>query len=58
MLKCDKPLNKEWIKKNFEKYFAVKNKAKGKDAGGEGNINRNKERDKDNKKNDANPVDF
>ena len=52
MEKCDKPLNKELVKKNCAKYYAAKIKAQGQNAGGDGD--KNKKRDK--KKKDADPV--
>ena len=51
---CDKPLNKELIKKNCEKYYAAKNKAQGQRAGGGGDKNKNG--DKKRKGKDADPV--
>ena len=52
--KCDKPLNKELIKKNCEKYYATKNKAQGQSASGGGD--RNKKGDRKRKEKHADPV--
>ena len=54
MKKCDKPLDRDLIKKNCEKYYAAKNKAQGQSAGGGGDKNKNG--DKKRKGKDADPV--
>ena len=57
--KYKKPLNRDVIKKNCEKYSTTENKqgGGGKKSEGDGNRERDKGRDNNTKKNDANPVD-
>ena len=45
MKKCDKPLDRDLIKKNCETHFAAQNKVQGLNSGGYGNRNKNKRRD-------------
>ena len=54
MSKCDKPLDRDLIKKNCKKYYTAKNKAQGQNTGGDCNKNKNKRWDR--KKKNADPV--
>jgi hypothetical protein len=52
--KCDKPLDRIFIRKNYDKYFTAKNKPQGHNVVGSDNRSKNKGQDR--KKNNADPV--